>query len=837
MVRDSALGGAEANYPLQEGNRVLESLAQRQALRALLAFSALHEQIRRRSAFETGPDGDLFQTERFVLGEVLQLICDRAQSITGAEGVLIALFEGSEIRIHAVSGLLLVDRSVPLVTESAFLQECLESRRILRCDDCLADDRTELDMCRLVGARSAVLVPLRGQAAAVGVLQAFARGPFAFSDDDVRCFDLFGELVLSALRPEDEDRRLNWLTDVASQLLTQKTVILEPEVVEPEPAASITQSAVAEPELTEIAPQAATVISGLEVEVPDLAVIPPDLGAILPEPVLESQPSAIDTEPAVVEQEALVREDTSQPECALVVESPGIGPVDSEAEPADDFVPSFALVGELAARTEIKLEPDESALFASVPSFAVHDQGRPWLRIALVVVVVAGLFAAGAWWGIQTHAKAIVDAALPEKTAVETPTTTPTTATPAAVVSDHLLDPVKFDSPAPLPAPASEESLATFPKVTGVRHWTSAVGSTVAIDMEDQVPYEVHRLSSPARIYFDLHDTALTPELVARTIDVGDSSLARVRVAQPVAGVTRVVLDTKAGSDFSVSMEENPYRLIVQLRGSERAPVRTELAAAPTRSPAKEAALSPVPPRPQVKPAAFRIVLDAGHGGWDLGTVGRQGLLEKDLVLDVTERLGRLLRGRLGADVVFTRTTDTYLPLEQRAEVANQTRADLFVSVHANYSSTTSARGVETYYTNFFSPPESREIEARENETSPKPVTVSLSSAELHEKVQESRVLASSVQRSLYSTLAAKSPGIRNRGVKDSAFVVLTGTTMPAILTEISFVSSPTDERNLQNEAHRQQIAEALYKGIAQYEAGIAKKVKVAQVRTASAQR
>jgi N-acetylmuramoyl-L-alanine amidase len=246
--------------------------------------------------------------------------------------------------------------------------------------------------------------------------------------------------------------------------------------------------------------------------------------------------------------------------------------------------------------------------------------------------------------------------------------------------------------------------------------------------------------------------------------------------------------------------------------------------------------MKPAEERLAARTGKFRIVLDAGHGGWDLGTVGRQGLLEKDLVLDVTQRLGKLLRLRLGSEVVFTRTGDFYLPLDQRADLANQSQADLFVSVHANYSNSVTARGVETYYTNFFSAPGSKEIEKRENGDIPKPLTVSLSAAGLHEKIEESRRLAASVQRALYATLAAKSPGIRDRGIKDSAFAVLTGTTMPAILTEISFVSSPADEHNLQSEAYRQQIAEALYKGIARYEQ-TAQHAKVAQLQPASAQR
>jgi N-acetylmuramoyl-L-alanine amidase len=344
---------------------------------------------------------------------------------------------------------------------------------------------------------------------------------------------------------------------------------------------------------------------------------------------------------------------------------------------------------------------------------------------------------------------------------------------------------------------------------------------------------------SPERIYFDLHDTALASGLDGKTIDIGDTSLTRVRVAQPVSGVTRVVLDTRDGSNFSVSMESNPNRMVVELRPNDRTVAAKRPRVSPSEASAATKALTSLNVKPEddqmrAKTGKFRIALDAGHGGWDLGTVGRKGLLEKNLVLDVTRRLGKLLQTRLGSEVIFTRTGDDYLPLDQRADFANQSQADLFVSVHANYSSSASARGVETYYTNTFLPPGSREIEKREISTRPQLAPVALSAGELHEKIGESRRLAASIQRSLYATLAANSPGIRDRGVKDSQFLVLTGTTMPSILTEISFVSSPADERNLQSEAYRQQIAEALYKGIARYEAAT-HRVKLAEVRQSTA--
>ena len=227
-------------------------------------------------------------------------------------------------------------------------------------------------------------------------------------------------------------------------------------------------------------------------------------------------------------------------------------------------------------------------------------------------------------------------------------------------------------------------------------------------------------------------------------------------------------------------------------------------------------------------------MLDAGHGGWDLGTVGREGLLEKTLVLEVAQRLGSLLENQLGCEVIYTRKEDNYVTLEQRAELANQAKADLFISVHANYSSLVSARGVETYYSSFFSAPEAREIEYRENATAQGVNHTKLTGVQLKAKVAESRNLAASVQRALYGTLAAENTGIRNRGVKEASFVVLTGTQMPSILAEISFVSSPTDEEHLQSAEYRQKIAEALYKGVERFAAS-SHRVKMASASVRSA--
>jgi N-acetylmuramoyl-L-alanine amidase len=225
-----------------------------------------------------------------------------------------------------------------------------------------------------------------------------------------------------------------------------------------------------------------------------------------------------------------------------------------------------------------------------------------------------------------------------------------------------------------------------------------------------------------------------------------------------------------------------------------------------------------------------KIVIDPGHGGHDTGTIGPNGLEEKDLVLDVGRRLGKLLETRLGAEVVYTRKDDTFIPLETRTAVANQARADLFVSIHANSSHDPDARGVETYYLNFTSSPEALEVAARENAVSEKSIYELqdlVKKIALKEKIEESREFAGDVQQSLHSGLAVKSPAIRDRGVKKAPFIVLIGANMPSILAEISFVSNPTDEHRLATGEYRQRIAESLYRGIAKYVNGLSG-VKVA---------
>ena len=219
-----------------------------------------------------------------------------------------------------------------------------------------------------------------------------------------------------------------------------------------------------------------------------------------------------------------------------------------------------------------------------------------------------------------------------------------------------------------------------------------------------------------------------------------------------------------------------------------------------------------------------RIVIDAGHGGHDSGTLGAGGIQEKDVVLDVALRLGKLLHDRLGAEIVYTRDDDTFIPLETRTAIANKAQADLFISVHANSSPDESARGVEVYYLNFTSDPDAMRVAARENAVSTESVhelSDLVKKIALKDKIDESKELASDVDASLYAGLERGNPGLKDRGVKKAPFVVLIGANMPSILAEISFVTNPDDAAQLETEAYRERVAESLFRGVAKYAAGI----------------
>jgi N-acetylmuramoyl-L-alanine amidase len=217
---------------------------------------------------------------------------------------------------------------------------------------------------------------------------------------------------------------------------------------------------------------------------------------------------------------------------------------------------------------------------------------------------------------------------------------------------------------------------------------------------------------------------------------------------------------------------------------------------------------------------ARKIVIDAGHGGHDPGTTGPHGLHEKDLVLDVALRLQRLVRDELGAEVVMTRATDVFVPLEERTAVANAQGADLFLSIHANSSRNPTARGIETYFLNFAQDPHAEAVAARENAISAatlKDLQNLVKAIALNSKIDESRDFAASVQEALIQNLRPVTPELSDRGIRTAPFYVLIGANMPSILAEIAFLSHPDDEKRLKKADYRERVASSLLEGVRSY--------------------
>ena len=402
-------------------------------------------------------------------------------------------------------------------------------------------------------------------------------------------------------------------------------------------------------------------------------------------------------------------------------------------------------------------------------------------------------------------------------------------------------------------------------KVTAVRFWSASGTTRVAVEVSGEFKYKSDNLENPPRLFFDVQDSR--PSMTQKTIAVGDHLLKQIRIAETQPGTTRIVLDLEQNADFTASQLSNPERLMVELRAkgakntkaaAEEEPARPLPSPQPQAEPKVVAKTLPSPamltpvsrpvsaspavatPRkaevPEPKPAARnsngdrsltralglklgRVVLDPGHGGHDAGTHGPSGLTEKELVLDISQRLAMLLQDRLASEVVLTRTDDSYVPLEGRTRIANEAKADLFLSIHANSSPVKSVTGVETYYLNFTTSRSALDLAARENapaESSIFDLKDVLEKIALKDKIDESREFASRLQTSLY-TLTKASAAAKNRGIKKAPFVVLIGAQMPSVLAEIGFLTNSNDEALMRKTEHRQKIAEALYKGIAAY--------------------
>lgn len=365
----------------------------------------------------------------------------------------------------------------------------------------------------------------------------------------------------------------------------------------------------------------------------------------------------------------------------------------------------------------------------------------------------------------------------------------------------------------------------------------------VVLDVAKVKDYSVFELADPDRLVVDVYgptDGSTTGAPPSATATLAPKSSARLAAASPAPGAAPATASAPKALRIQVPPSAAAGLLPLSARASASLllmpalpRVATASAVAPSGSLKTQA--DNIGPAPAAKPTRNgehsltralglkigRIVIDPGHGGHDTGTIGPTGLMEKDLCLDVALRLGRLLERNLpSAEIVYTRQDDRYVGLEQRTAIANDARADLFISIHANSSDDARVSGIETYYLNVNASAQSMEVAARENATAQSSVhdlQDLVAKIARNEKVEESRDLAADIQESLATSMQIGKRPERNRGVRKAPFVVLVGADMPSILAEIAFISNPADEQWLKKPENRQRAAEGLYHGIERY--------------------
>jgi N-acetylmuramoyl-L-alanine amidase len=350
----------------------------------------------------------------------------------------------------------------------------------------------------------------------------------------------------------------------------------------------------------------------------------------------------------------------------------------------------------------------------------------------------------------------------------------------------------------------------------------------VVLEVDKVKEYSAFLLKNPYRLVVDIYGESVTTAKAEPPPAPQETA--------PSSKSSKAEKAEEKGAEKALAKPSKKQTAPVEIAKAEEAPDESTEPAKPKHDPAKPAKKSEGAAGPAVTPKPTRkgerditralglkigkIVIDAGHGGRDTGTIGPTGLMEKDLTLDVALRLGKMIEEKLGAGVVYTRDDDTFVPLEDRTAIANEAKADMFISIHANSSHDHSARGVETYYLNFSGSEDAMEVAAREN---------ALAQSSLHdlqdivkkiarnEKIEESRELAGDIQQSLTKRMQRASRTQKNRGVKRAPFVVLIGANMPSVLAEVSFLSNPSDEAMLKKGDHRQRVAEGIFTGVSSY--------------------
>jgi len=359
-------------------------------------------------------------------------------------------------------------------------------------------------------------------------------------------------------------------------------------------------------------------------------------------------------------------------------------------------------------------------------------------------------------------------------------------------------------------------------EVKGLRHWSTAEYIRVVIDLSGPAEFSKGKLSNPERLFFDIKNAKLLKG-IQTNFAINSKSLKMVRVGQFTANTVRIVFDLETSEyDFKVFSLEDPARLVIEISPrvgiEDRKDTKTEVKSEERMQKTEDRNIG----RNFVQ---RRIVVDAGHGGHDPGAVGPNGLYEKDVVLDIALRARDIIKNEYPSyEVILTRDKDVFIPLKDRAKIANNIGADLFLSIHANASPNRQARGIETYFLNWTDDEEALRVAARENAISVKKMKqvqselgVILASLDRDRKRDDSIKLAGSIHTSVISNIKPEFPKVNDLGIKSALFYVLVDAEMASALAEVSFISNTEEEKLLSDDSYRQKLAYSLVHGINAY--------------------
>jgi len=361
------------------------------------------------------------------------------------------------------------------------------------------------------------------------------------------------------------------------------------------------------------------------------------------------------------------------------------------------------------------------------------------------------------------------------------------------------------------PAPAAIAVPATY-VLEDIRPASTRDTTQVVITVSGPVQPLVQHLSQPDRLQIDLLETQLAPQWGQQNIPVADGRLQTIQVTQSQPTRVQITLALQDIRDYRVAVRSAPHRVTVELLGAMstlRTGARATKKGAARVTPAQPSALAPI------------IVIDPGHGGHDPGAIGPTGLEEKTVVLQVAKELRQLIRREMPQSrVVLTREQDVFVPLAERARMANARQAQIFISIHANASPNREASGIETWYLSFAASARAKKIAARENMMSEQQLsTLELILRDMYEtdRINQSAVLALHTQKALVEHLAGQYPGVIQRGVEGAPFAVLHRTTMPSVLVETAFISNPQEEARLRTPQYQRALAQGILRGLRQF--------------------